>query len=124
MERTLRNVVVTALLAYAAGYILWPPGRVYWTTVADVIGEPVTIAVVLLLAGATGGVSATLSGADPIHIAIGGSVAYTVGMVLVETITTPDSPVHFVLYGTLLVCWVVGAAVTTRYGRADAAPLP
>ncbi|WP_135822140.1 hypothetical protein [Halostella litorea] len=121
MERTGNEVVTAVLVALAAGYVLWPPGHVYWTEVADAVGEPATLAAVALLAGAVGGAVAASTGAAPASLALGGGIAYVVGMALIETLVTPDSPVHFVLYAALLVCWLAGAAVATRIRRREAA---
>ncbi|WP_455448391.1 hypothetical protein [Natrinema thermotolerans] len=88
------GVLTSAVLAFAVGYVLWPPGYVYWTRVADVLGEPLSLALVALLAAA-GGAVATLRLAVPLAELVAGSViAYAVGMALLEAAITADSPVH------------------------------
>ncbi|WMT08581.1 hypothetical protein NP511_02855 [Natrinema thermotolerans] len=73
------GVLTSAVLAFAGGYVLWPAGYVYWTRVADVLGEPLTLALVALLAAAGGAVT-TLRLAVPLAELVAGSViAYAVG---------------------------------------------
>ncbi|WP_254523314.1 hypothetical protein [Natrinema caseinilyticum] len=38
-------------------------------------------------------------------------------MALIGRVFTPDSPVHLLLYGGLLVCFGLGAAIGDRYRR-------
>jgi hypothetical protein len=45
---------------------------------------------------------------------LGGGVAYVVGMVLIDILTTPDSPVHYILYAGLLVCALLGGVASDR----------
>jgi hypothetical protein len=107
-----RTVAVTAsaLVAGVAGYLLWPPGAVYWTGVADAVGEPVTMGVVFLLAGVVGAGFAAATQLSLADLGAGGALAYVVGMALIEATMTPDSPVHFLLYGAFLCVGLVGAA--------------
>ncbi|AGB32257.1 hypothetical protein Natpe_2441 [Natrinema pellirubrum DSM 15624] len=117
------GVLTSAVLAFAVGYVLWPPGYVYWTRVADVLGEPLTLALVALLA-AVGGAVATLRLAVPLADLVAGSVlAYAVGMALLESVITADSPVHFLLYGGLVLWYWLGATVAAvgRSSRDDRA---
>lgn len=104
------EIAVGGLLAAVGGALIWPPRYVYWTAVADVVGAPVTL---LLVAGICVGLGAAVGLFAPIsprNFAGGGLVAYLVGMVLIESILAPESPVHLMLYGGVLVCLVVGVA--------------
>lgn len=109
MVGRLAEVVASALAFLLAGYALWPPGDVYWTSVAARIGDAATMAVVLALAAGVGAGVGTVSDVDFEHLAVGGGIAYAVGMAVVEIATSPDSPVHLILYGGLLVCMLLGA---------------
>lgn len=112
-----RDVAVSALVTFVAGYALWPPGRVYWTAVADAVGGAVTMALVVLLAALVGAGLAALADLGLGSIALGGVLAYAVGMVLVAVVVAPDSPVHLLLYGGLFVCALAGAGATDALAR-------
>ncbi|WP_132057904.1 hypothetical protein [Halorussus amylolyticus] len=110
MSRDVPEILLSGILAFVVGYLIWPPRRVYWTAVSDVVGVPVTL---LLVAGVCVGVGVVVclfASISPRNFAGGGLVAYLVGMVLIESILVPDSPVHLLLYGGVLVCLVVGVA--------------
>ena len=113
----------SAAFAFVAGAVLWPPGAVYWTAVAAVVGDGVALAAVGALAVALGAAFARTTAVDLPWVAAGGAVAYVVGMVVVDVAVEPESPVHYVLYGGLLVALVAGAALSTRWrdrtGRTD-----
>ena len=109
-----RAVAGSAVAALLAGLALWPPGAVYWTRLAAVVGDGVTLVLVGLLAVALGAVLARVVGADLPSFAVGGSVGYAVGMAAIEVWLSPDSPVHLVWYAALLVCLVGGAALQDR----------
>jgi len=111
MPSTLRSVAVSAAFVFLVGAVLWPPRAVYWTRLAAVVGDGVTLAVVGLLALALGAAFARTTAVDARAVAAGGVVAYVVGMVLIEATLTPDSPVHFVWYAALGACLVGGAAL-------------
>ena len=49
MERLPRDLAVCGTFALVSGLVLWPPGAVYWTAVATVVGEAPTIGLVLLV---------------------------------------------------------------------------
>lgn len=115
-----RAVVASAVVAFLAGLVLWPPRAVYWTRLADVVGDALTLAVVCLLAVALGAAFVWLAGVDVPSFAVGGLVAYAVGMVAIEVWLVPDSPAHLVWYAALLVCLVGGVAIQERYGAQSA----
>jgi len=106
-----RAVARSAVATFLAGLALWPPRAVYWTRLEVVVGDAVTLALVALLAVGLGAVLARVVGADLPSFAVGGSVAYAVGMAAIEVWLSPDSPVHLVWYAALLVCLVAGAAL-------------
>lgn len=113
MRSELRGTLASAAFAFVAGAVLWPPGAVYWTAVAAVVGDGVALAAVGALAVLFGGAFARTTGVDLPWIAAGGALAYVAGMVLVDVAFAPESPAHYVLYGGLLVALVAGAALST-----------
>jgi lipopolysaccharide export LptBFGC system permease protein LptF len=115
---SLRPVVASAAFVALAGLALWPPRAVYWTRLARVVGDGVTLAVVCLLALALGAVFARATGTRVRSFALGGVVAYVGGMAIIEAALTPDSPVHFVWYAALVGCLVVGAVFQERVSAA------
>jgi hypothetical protein len=116
MALHLRAVAGSAAAISLVGLALWPPRAVYWTRLAAVVGDAVTLAVVLLLALALGAAIRRVAGVDVRAFAVGGLAAYAIGMASIEVALTPDSPVHLVWYAALLACLVGGAAVQNRYG--------
>ena len=113
MRSELRGALSSAAFAFVAGAVLWPPGAVYWTAVAAVVGDGVTLALVGVLAIVLGAAFVHATGVAVPWFAAGGAVAYVVGMIVVDVGFDPASPVHYVLYGALLVALVAGAAVST-----------
>lgn len=111
-----RTVVISAVAVFLAGLALWPPRAVYWTRLAAVVGDAVTLAVVVLLASILGVALQYATGIAVRAFAVGGLVAYVVGMVAIELWMMPDSPAHLVWYAALLACLVGGAALRVRYG--------
>lgn len=109
-----RAVAGSAVATFLAGLALWPPRAVYWTRLAAVVGDGITLSVVVLLAVALGAVFAWLTGVDGPSFAAGGLVAYAVGMVAIEVWLSPDSPAHLVWYAALLACLVGGAVLQER----------
>ena len=111
MARPISRVLATSLLAFVVGYALWPPRHVYWLSVAAVVGEGVVLALVALLAAVVGMGAATVLKYSIGEFVVGGLIAYAVGMVLVEAVFATDSPVHFLLYGGLALCYGLGIAI-------------
>lgn len=106
-----REICYSAAFALAAGAILWPPTPelVYWGAF-DVIGD----AVILFVLGASvavGLVFGTLTAVSPRPFAVGGTIAYLIGMAGIEAVLTPDSPVHFLLYGAILIGQCLGVVI-------------
>lgn len=114
MALHVRTVAESAAAVFLVGLALWPPRAVYWTRLAAVVGDGVTLVVVCLLAFVLGTGVAWLTGADLQSFAVGGLVAYAVGMVTIEVWMRPDSPAHLVWYAALLTCLVGGAALRER----------
>ena len=102
--------VASGVAVFAFGYLLWPPGRVYWTAVSDAIGGTLTLVVVAGVAIAFGFLLRRATPIRPAAFAAGGLLAYLLGTVLIESTTTPDSPVHRYWYGFLLLATIVGHA--------------
>ncbi|PCR90797.1 hypothetical protein [Natrinema ejinorense] len=123
MSRRSTGVLVCSLLAFVVGYALWPPRHVYWEGVARVIGEPLTLALVGLLAVGVGLVAGGLLEFSIVEFVAGGVIAYAAGMALIEYVLTTDSPVHFLLYGVLLLCFSLGVSIGAfrRRGSGDRA---
>ncbi|QLG47496.1 hypothetical protein [Natrinema halophilum] len=103
------SALASGLLAFVAGYVLWPPGHVYWVQVSRIVGEPISLTLVGLLAAVVGLGAVTVLGWSLSELAIGGLLAYGIGMALIERVIGPDSPVHLLLYGGLLFCFGIGA---------------
>jgi hypothetical protein len=113
MRRQVIEVAVGAAFALLAGALLWPPGAVYWTAVADRIGDVATLVVVATLAAALGAGFARATGIGTRRFAVGSALAYLVGMVGIELARSPDSPVHLLWYGLLAACLVAGGVAST-----------
>ncbi|WP_254523315.1 hypothetical protein [Natrinema caseinilyticum] len=55
MGRRSTEILASGLLAFAAGYVLWPPRHVYWVQVSQAIGELAALAIVGISAVLVGG---------------------------------------------------------------------
>ena len=108
------QLIRIAFGSLVAGYLLWPPGNVYWTAVADAIGTAATMGIVFLLAFLFGAGVLRWPDISLATFGLGGSVAYVVGMVLIDVLVAPESPVHYVLYAGLLVCALLGGVASKR----------
>ncbi|MFB6256805.1 MAG: hypothetical protein ABEH58_08815 [Haloplanus sp.] len=109
-----RAVARSAVAAVLAGFVLWPPRAVYWMRLAAVVGDAPTLALVALLAVGLGAVLARAAGADLPSFAVGGVIAYAVGMAAIEMLLSPGGPVYLVWYAALLACLVGGVALRDR----------
>jgi len=110
-ESRLPEILAAATVALLAGLLLWPPGAVYWTGVADALGDGATLALVSTLALVLGAWFARTSAFALVHIFVGSVIAYGLGMVAIESLLRPDSPAHLVWYAILLACLLGGAAI-------------
>lgn len=98
--------------------ILWPPVSelLYWS-VFDGIGDAVILPV-LVLSVAIGAGFGAFTSTSPRSFAVGGTLAYLIGMGGIEVVLTPDSPVHFLLYGVILISMGSGVLVAAVAERA------
>jgi hypothetical protein len=124
MERAVREIVASGAFALLSGTVLWPPGAVYWTAVAAVVGDSVTLGIVLLLAVGLGVVFGRLTRVRVRRFLAGGVVAYAVGMAAIEVGSAPTSPAHLVWYGGVLACLVGGTVLGRRLGREGSPSTP
>ncbi|WP_459193363.1 hypothetical protein [Halosimplex sp. J119] len=114
-----RGVAASAAFTAAAGIALWPPRAVYWTAVAERIGDVPTLAVVIAAAIALGGAFAIVSDVRPREFAAGAALAYVLGMAAIAVVIAPESPVHLGLYGGIALCLVAGAVAATLRSTDD-----
>ncbi|WP_436927708.1 hypothetical protein [Halosimplex amylolyticum] len=119
MNVNLRAVAVSGAVAAVAGVALWPPRAVYWTAVAERIGEGPTLGVVVALAVGLGGAFATITDVRLREFALGATIAYAIGMATIAVAIAPDSPVHLGLYGGIALCLVAGVAGATLRATDD-----
>jgi hypothetical protein len=106
-----REILSSAVFALVAGAILWPPASelVYWDVFAA-MGDAVVL-LVLVGSVAVGFVFGALTGVSRRSFAVGGTLAYLIGMAGIEVALTTDSPVHFLLYGAILIGLCLGVVV-------------
>ena len=108
MALTAKRIAISWGFVLAAGTLLWPPGAVYWEWVAAVIGDGPTLVMVGVIAIGLGVVFAWTTATGVTCLAVGGVIAYITGMVAIEVVRSPNSPVHFVLYAGLFACLLCG----------------
>lgn len=116
-----REILYSAAFALVAGAILWPPASelVYWDAF-DAFGDAV-ILLVLVGSVALGFVFGALTRVSPRSFAVGGTLAYLIGMAGIEVTLTTDSPVHFLLYGAILIGLCLGVVVA-KIGPGNSLP--
>lgn len=102
MQKTLRDVALSWIFVLLAGWTLWPPRAVYWQSLAKYVGDPLTLLIVGILAIGFGFAFERLTAFQAMAFIIGAGLAYLSGMIAIETVLAPDSPVHLILYGGLL----------------------
>ncbi len=117
LEHPLTEATVSAVFVFVAGYVVWPPTTFHWEFLEGVVGGAVLLALLAVLCVVLGAAFAVVTGVRLSTFVAGGIAAYLVGMWGISRIMTPDSPVHFVLYGVFLVLFVAGVAVPEAYGR-------
>lgn len=110
-----RTILYSGVFAFGAGMVLWPPASelVYWDVFDPIVGE----AVILLVLGASVAVGVGLGAFTPVgsrSFAVGGTIAYLLGMGAIGVVLTPDSPVHVLVYGSILIGLEIGILVTAR----------
>lgn len=102
MPKMLREIGLSWVFCILIGWTIWPPGAVYWPFLAKYIGQAFTLLVVGFLATGFGFAFVYLTDVQLRHFLAGAAIAYLSGMIAIETILLPDSPVHLILYGGLL----------------------
>ncbi|QLG28388.1 hypothetical protein HUG10_12885 [Halorarum halophilum] len=112
MFRDALETIVSGILAFAIGYLLWPPfpGQFYWGAVSDVVGGFVTLLVIIGLCFSFGFIVRNTTPITSVNFAIGSLLAYLVGMYLIAATMEPDSPVHWLVYGLMLAGTIFGHA--------------
>ena len=111
MQKSLRDTALSVVFGILIGWILWPPRTVYWQSLADYVGEPITLLVVGILAVGFGFVFVYLTSVSIRPFIAGAVIAYVVGMSAIELVLTPASPVHLILDAGLLLCILVGGVI-------------
>jgi hypothetical protein len=111
----LGEIILSSVVIFIAGFILWPPNDTiwqWWTVIAEGPERGLIVLVVLIgLSVATGLGLSTVGDVRPSSLLIGGILAFIAGMILIRFIISPDSPSHFLLYGFILVLVFLGAAI-------------
>ena len=123
MALAYRDVLVSGLFALAALAVLWPPGAVYWTRVANVLGNGPTLAIVGVVATGLAVAFARVTDVGVRRFALGTSAAVIAVTVGIALLLSPDSPVHVFLYAALAGCLVAGVALWRHADRLDLARL-
>lgn len=120
-------ILRSAVFTLVAGVILWPPvSELQYWSIFDRFGDAV-ILLVLAVSVAVGVGFGALTKVSPRSFAVGGMLAYLLGMGGIETVLAPDSPVHFLLYGIILLgmaAGVVVVAVAEREASTDGENTP
>ncbi|UWG46772.1 hypothetical protein HSRCO_0476 [Halanaeroarchaeum sp. HSR-CO] len=116
MHRTLRETGFGWAFVLLAGWVLWPPRAVYWSALAEIVGAPLTLVLVGALAVGLGFAVGVLRGVAIRPFVAGALLAYGSGMLAIEVVVRPESPVHLLLYGALLGCLVGGAVLGSHIG--------
>jgi hypothetical protein len=115
-ERALETVLSGAV-ALGVALALWPPGRVYWTALADRVGDAPTLVLVSVLAFGLGTWFVRTSGVSLEHVLAGTVLGYAVGMVAIAVVIEPDSPAHLALYAGLFGAVLAGGGLWTAVRR-------
>lgn len=114
-----RDVVTSAAFAFLAGLVLWPPGAIYWSEVAGLVGGGPTLAMVGTAAVVLAVAFEYVADVSLPSFALGTVLAYAAGMVAILVALSPDSPVHLLWYALLAVCLFVGAVSVVVFKRGD-----
>lgn len=107
-----KEVVLSGVFAFVAGFCLWPPRRNYWASLLGPSSGYIAIAVVILLSILLGTGFEQITDVRLLSFVVGGIIAYIVGMWWIEIEMEPISPVHLILYGVVLIGLVGGVAVS------------
>ncbi len=87
------GLLVSYLAAIGTGWVLWPPGAVYWTALAAVIGSGPTLVLVGAIAAVLGAIVRWLPTVHDWAFLAGAVGAYLTGMVWIGHAFVPDDPV-------------------------------
>lgn len=110
MLRDVLEIIGSGVMIFVVGYLIWPPGYFYWDAVSDVAGGSITFLIITGICVGFGIVVRRSTPLPPVNFAVGGLIAYLVGMNLVEATMEPGSPVHLFVYGFTLICTIIGHA--------------
>lgn len=121
MVPTPRAILRDVVFAVVAGVVLWPPvpELLYWS-IFEPIGDAVILLVLVASVAVGVGFGASTS-VTPQSFAVGGTLGYLGGMGGIEALLTPDSPVHFLLYGVILIGMETGVLAVAVANRKAAA---
>lgn len=124
MAGTLIRGGASAIAVFVAGLALWPPRSVYWENVAAVVGGGITVGIVLTCAVGLGAVIVWGIERRIRIFALGGGLAYVGWMLVIEATMVPESPVHFLWYGLLLLCFIAGGILRNVYAGLATLQIP
>lgn len=115
MFHSIKEIAVSGVFAFVAGFFVWPPRYNYWASLYDAFGissDYVLLAVMLLFSILLGAGFERITDVRLLNFVVGGLIAYLIGMWWIEREMEPISPVHLILYGVVLVGFVAGVAVS------------
>ena len=106
MGEPIVEIPASTLVAVLVGALVLPRnvGRVGFVGVPDAVWLVVLPATCLV----GGAVLVLVTGFAMRNVAIGTGLAYLVGMLTIEQVYTPESPVHLLLYAVFAVLFVAG----------------
>lgn len=124
MADTLTRGGVSAIAVFIGGLALWPPRSVYWENVASVVGAGITLTIVLICAVILGALIVWKIEKRIRVFALGAVLAYVGWMIVIEATLNPESPVHFLWYGLILLCFLAGGILRTVYAGFSTLRIP
>ena len=112
MRREAIETLGSSIIIFVTGYIIWPPSvNSWWWEILPGSSDFIVLAALLAICVPVGiGISA-LIGIRLSHLTLGGFLAYLTGMMLIDSMIQPDSPAHYIGYGSILLFIFLGAAV-------------
>lgn len=116
MDSTLK-AVLSVLLPLVLVSLVWIPysDYNYWTAISDMIGDSVTMGIVLILVISLSLVAGYMLTIQWQIVLAGATVSYVVLMIFIEVAITTDSPAHFVLYGVFFLLWSVAFILSNQF---------
>lgn len=118
MARRISEVALSVVLVSVVLILLWPPGDTVWTWWAvlpeSLRGDTPILGFLMVFGGVAGALVTAATTIRLLHFAIGAVVAYVVLMIGIEVVLSPESPVHWALYGVIAMAIVGGGAVGKR----------